>query len=93
MRVSPLVLWAAFAVLAGCGGTSPFVLRQAQDDKAGATHSARAACSGSRIGQAQCDVLIENGGAHSMYAGWSAKDLEAAYDLPSSTKGKGQKVF
>jgi subtilase family serine protease len=27
-----------------------------------------------------------------MYAGWSAKDLEAAYDLPIR-KGKGQKVF
>ena len=54
-------------------------------------HSAAPACGGSRIGQAQCDVLIENGGAHSMYAGWSAKDLEAAYDLPSSTKGKGQR--
>ncbi|HLY03685.1 MAG TPA: S8 family serine peptidase [Candidatus Cybelea sp.] len=58
-----------------------------------ANHSAHAACSGSRIGQAQCDVLIENGGAHSMYAGWDAKDLEAAYDLPSSTKGKGQNVY
>jgi hypothetical protein len=58
-----------------------------------ANHSARAACGGSRIGQAQCDVLIENGGAHSMYAGWSAADLEAAYNLPSKTKGKGQKVF
>jgi subtilase family serine protease len=58
-----------------------------------ANHSAQPACGGSRVGQAQCDVLIENGGAHSMYAGWSAKDLEAAYDLPSATKGKGQKVF
>jgi hypothetical protein len=58
-----------------------------------ANHSARAACGGRRIGQAQCDVLIENGGAHSMYAGWSAKDLEAAYDLPSSTRGKGQNVY
>jgi subtilase family serine protease len=57
-----------------------------------ATHSARAACGGSRIGQAQCDVLIENGGAHSLYAGWSAASLEAAYDLPI-TKGKGQNVY
>jgi subtilase family serine protease len=57
-----------------------------------ATHSARAACGGSRIGQAQCDVLIENGGAHSLYAGWSAASLEAAYNLPI-TKGKGQNVY
>ncbi len=50
------------------------------------------ACGGSRIGQAQCGVLIEPGGAHSTYAGLSAGDLEKAYDLPSSTKGKGQIV-
>jgi subtilase family serine protease len=37
-------------------------------------------------------VLIENGGAHAMYSGWDAKDLEAAYDLPI-TKGKGQSVY
>jgi hypothetical protein len=58
-----------------------------------ANHSAHAACGGRRIGQAQCAVLIANGAAHSMYAGWSAKDLEAAYDLPSATKGKGQNVY
>jgi subtilase family serine protease len=60
------------------------------------THSARAACGGSRIGEAQCDVLIENGvhkaAAGHLYAGWDAADLEKAYDLPSSTKGKGQTV-
>jgi subtilase family serine protease len=90
-------------MFAGCG-----VLRQTQDDMQPpvgapgaqvhipywqATHSARAACGGSRVGHAQCDVLIEDGGAHSMYAGWGAKDLEAAYDLPSSAKGKGQSVY
>jgi subtilase family serine protease len=49
-------------------------------------------CKGSRVGQAQCDVLIETNQVHSMYAGWSAKDLETAYDLPI-TKGKGQNVY
>ncbi len=94
MRVSPLVLSVAVVILAGCGGVSPVVLRQAQDDKAlaqGNTY-ARAACSGSRIGHAQCDVLIENGGAHPMYSGWDAKELEAAYNLPIA-KGKGQSVY
>lgn len=57
-----------------------------------ATHSAIPACGGSRIGQAQCDVLIENGGAHPTYNGWDAADLEAAYNLPI-TKGKGANVF
>jgi hypothetical protein len=104
MRVSPLGLWVAIAILAGCSALQPpLVLRQpfdsAQDDKAfahgdksGVTDSARAACSGSRIGQAQCDVLIENGRAHSTYSGWGAKDLEAAYDLPIA-KGKRQSVY
>ncbi len=95
MRASGSVWGAAIAILAGCSGLQPpsgasgaqVVIPHWQ-----ATHSDRAACSGSRVGQAQCDVLIENGGAHSTYAGWDAKDLEAAYDLPT-TKGKGQSVY
>jgi len=88
----------AAAMLAGCGGVSPFALRQAQDDNAQGDKAfahgdrARAACSGSRIGQAQCDVLIENGGARLAYSGWDAKDLETAYNLPIA-KGKGQSVY
>jgi subtilase family serine protease len=50
------------------------------------------ACAGSRIGQAQCGVLIEPGGARPTYAGWSASQLEKAYNLPSSSEGKGQIV-
>jgi subtilase family serine protease len=95
MRGSGSILWVAIAILAGCSGLQPPIgasSAQVVIPHRQATHSARAACSGSRIGQAQCDVLIENGGAHSMYSGWSAKDLEAAYDLPI-TKGKGQSVY
>jgi len=101
MRASPLVLCAAVAVLGGCGGAAPSVLRQPFEGDAGSarggtaagvTHSARAACGGSRVGLAQCDVLIESGGEHSTYLGWGAKDLEAAYDLPVA-KGKGQSVY
>ncbi|MFY9719657.1 MAG: hypothetical protein WAK16_08425, partial [Candidatus Cybelea sp.] len=44
-----------------------------------ATHSARPACSGSRIGQVQCDVLIENKAATPNYVGVSAAEIEAAY--------------
>jgi subtilase family serine protease len=53
-----------------------------------ANHLATPACGGSRIGQAQCDVLLETGGAHSQYAGWAASSLEQAYNVPIS-KGKG----
>jgi subtilase family serine protease len=44
------------------------------------------------MGQVQCGVLVEPGGAHPTYSGWTAKQLEKAYDLPSFTKGKGQIV-
>ncbi|HLY01434.1 MAG TPA: S8 family serine peptidase [Candidatus Cybelea sp.] len=93
MRVSCVGFCAALALLAGCaspgapGGPTPLVLRQA----AGSSR-ATPACAGSRIGQAQCGVLVEPGGAHPSYAGLTASQLEKAYDLPSSTKGKGQIV-
>jgi subtilase family serine protease len=48
------------------------------------------ACPGIRIGQAQCDVLIGNQGAQpNSVAGLTAADLENAYNLPSTSKGKG----
>jgi len=50
------------------------------------------ACSGSRIGQAQCDVLILPGGVRSTVSGWTATNIEDAYNLPSSSQGSGQKV-
>src|SRR5579863_3415485 len=81
----------AIAIVAGCGAL-PAGLSKGQDDAHPATRSARAACGGSRIGQAQCDVLIEADQVHSMYAGWGAKDLEKAYDLPVA-KGRGQNVY
>jgi subtilase family serine protease len=78
-------------MLAGCSvPQQPFVLALSQSK--GQDDNARAVCTGSRVGQPQCDVLIEANQFRSMYAGWSAKDLEAAYDLPI-TKGKGQNVY
>jgi subtilase family serine protease len=59
------------------------------------SHTIKPACSGSRVGQAQCDVLIQassNVKVHQAYAGWGAPDLEKAYNLPSSSGGKGQVV-
>jgi subtilase family serine protease len=62
-----------------------------------ATHSATAACGGSHVGQAQCDALIATDQSvgrirHNAYPGWSASELEKAYNLPSATGGKGQVV-
>lgn len=55
--------------------------------------NARPACSGSRIGMAQCDVLVEPAGTSpNTISGWTPADLQSAYNLPSSTKGSGQIV-
>lgn len=56
------------------------------------TGSAKAACTGSRVGRAQCDVLIERGGVHPAVAGLTPANIEGAYSLPSSTNGSGQIV-
>ena len=43
-------------------------------------------------GHAQCEVLIMKTGVRPNLAGWAPSDLEAAYNLPSSSKGSGQIV-
>jgi subtilase family serine protease len=55
------------------------------------------ACSGSREGRAQCDVLIRIGvarpdGGSGPDGGFSPAQLQSAYNLPSSSKGSGQIV-
>jgi subtilase family serine protease len=88
-------IFAVIVIIAGCSSSAPPVAppgAQIHVPRWKATHSARAACSGSRIDQAQCDVLIETGGALANYAGWGAKELETAYNLPI-TRGKGQSVY
>src|SRR5579871_6584461 len=40
----------------------------------------------------ECDLLIIKTGVDPDVAGWSPSNLEAAYNLPSSSKGKGQIV-
>ena len=40
----------------------------------------------------QCELLILNESPQGKEPGWGARDIEAAYNLPSSTKGSGQIV-
>jgi len=83
----------AFAILSGCTGSqSPMAPAGAPEIKGLASHTATPACKGSRVGRAQCDVLVENTGAHPTYSGWTASELETAYNLPTSD-GSGQNVF
>ncbi len=51
----------------------------------------RRVCSDVRPGYMNCDVLIATG-ANPAVAGLSPADLQAAYELPSKTKGAGQIV-
>jgi subtilase family serine protease len=53
--------------------------------------SATPACQGSRIGMAQCDVLVRTATGPNV-SGYGPADLEAAYNLPSLSKGSGQIV-
>jgi hypothetical protein len=51
---------------------------------------AHRACPEARLGEVQCELLVLNKGVHSTARAWGAADIEAAYNLPSSSKGSGQ---
>lgn len=55
-----------------------------------AKHLARRACSEALDGMAQCEVLIQTGTVSPDWIGWGPQDLQAAYNLPSSSRGSGQ---
>ncbi|HEX3369416.1 MAG TPA: hypothetical protein VHS56_07575 [Candidatus Cybelea sp.] len=59
-----------------------------------AENLARPACGSAPRGGAQCLALIESkpGRHDSGSSGWTPADFQAAYNLPSATKGKGQIV-
>jgi hypothetical protein len=54
-------------------------------------HTARRACPTARLGEAQCEVLIQSGTVRPEVAGWAPLDIQTAYKLPI-TQGKGQVV-
>lgn len=57
-----------------------------------ARHLARAACPAARAGEGQCAALIGYARFRPDVIGWKPADIQAAYHLPSSSKGKGQVV-
>ncbi|MBV9718080.1 MAG: peptidase S8 [Candidatus Eremiobacteraeota bacterium] len=98
--VAPLV---SAVVLSACSGGSSNI-PGATSAPAAQRHSiampdweakglARRACETSRRGEAQCLALIQSkGGLDPAIAGWAPADIEARYNLPSSTNGSGQIV-
>lgn len=81
-------------MLAGCGGSQPPLSTHGSAQSVINDERGFPACNGSRIGQAQCGAIVQSDGvrADSSSSGWTPADLQSAYALPSSTKGKGQIV-
>ncbi len=100
LKLAPPLVAALAIAACNAGGSSnpPVTAGQATEGAHSApnwllTKSATPACAGSRIGQAQCDVLIENRGIQpDLPAGWGALALQKRYNLPSGTNGSGQIV-
>lgn len=91
-----IVALAAAACSAGGSSNLPISMQGAP----AATHvlpgyadDAHPVCTGSRVGQMQCDALVSNKGAQPNVSGLTAANLEDAYNLPSKKGGKGQKVW
>jgi subtilase family serine protease len=57
-----------------------------------ALNLAHRACPEAGPGEVQCDLLILNKSPQNKEPGWGARDIEAAYNLPSLSKGVGQIV-
>jgi subtilase family serine protease len=88
----------AALLLAACsaGGSSNFsapAAGAAHVPQWRAQHLARPACGDARPGVVHCLALIESGvqPGTSGY-GWTAQDIQKAYNLPSASKGSGQLV-
>jgi subtilase family serine protease len=96
--VSSLVVAAALglcaaAMLAGCGGSQPTIgAPGSMPQNAAGAHQA---CAGTRSGEAQCLVLIQDKGVKPACAGkacgWGPLDFQTRYKLPIS-RGSGQIV-
>jgi hypothetical protein len=79
------------ALITGCAQTQ-LVPQSTVQVVADASLRATPVCVGSRIDQAQCDVLVENDSGQTKWHGWTALDIEKAYKLPSLTAGEDQTV-
>ena len=94
--------FAAAAMLAGCGGSEPIaapgIIQQSRATVPRALERwqlkrpAYRVCAKNDPGEAQCLALVLDKTAQPNVAGWAPADFQARYELPSSTKGKGQIV-
>lgn len=82
----------ASAFMIGCASQKQLVPQDAMQAAAAAPSLAVPVCGGSRVGQAQCDALVDVGPNIFGWHGYTAAEIEAAYNLPSTSSGEGQIV-
>lgn len=87
----------AAVLLTACGGSMPSMTEQsgAANRTASEPQSSlpgRRACPEPSPDESQCGVIINKTGVQPDLAGWAPSNLQAAYNLPSSSKGAGQIV-
>ncbi len=95
-RLAPIVPTIALAACNAGSRSVPWTISQPTAQQAipqwQAQHLARRACPEAAHGDVQCEALILNESPHGKEPGWGAQDIEAAYNLPSATRGSGQVV-
>ena len=95
-RLAPIVPTIALAACNAGSRSVPWTISQPTAQQAipqwQAQHLARRACREAAHGDVQCEALILNKSPHGKEPGWGAQDIEAAYNLPSATRGSGQVV-
>jgi hypothetical protein len=93
-RYSALGLCAAVAILAGCGGSQPLSSAPGTMPSDGTVTNSYSVCTagGKGIFRRPSLVIRSNSGRNTLPSGLTPANLQAAYKLPSSTKGSGQIV-
>lgn len=84
-------------LLVACGGGVPSTTQQIETvsetaSQRDALSPGRRACPEANPDKSECGVIVIKTGVHPDVAGWGPHDLQAAYNLPSSSKGSGQVV-
>jgi hypothetical protein len=88
-----LGVYAAAAILAGCGGGQASTVANLVPPQSQITRAGVPACPNVARGRIQCLALIQSpSGISPAVAGWAPGDFQARYKLPSVTKGSGQIV-
>jgi hypothetical protein len=86
-------IYAAAAILAGCGGGQAFSGANLVPPQSQVTRAGVPACPNVARGRIQCLALIQSpSGISPAVAGWAPGDFQARYKLPSGTKGSGEIV-